>query len=95
MLVALGSTVSTIFAVYALSFAVDGNGLDKTTMLWVAIVTNVVALAAIPAWAALADRIGRKPVFIVGALASGALMFAYLAAIASAQLRPHLRRRDR
>src|SRR4051812_27787732 len=42
-LVALGSTVSTIFAVYALSFAVDNHGLDKTTMLWVAIVTNVVA----------------------------------------------------
>ena len=82
-LVALGSTVSTIFAVYALSFAVDGNGLDKTTMLWVAIVTNVVALAAIPAWAALADRIGRKPVLIAGALSSGALMFAYLAAIDS------------
>ncbi len=83
MLVALGSTVSTIFAVYALSFAVDGNGLDKTTMLWVAIVTNVVALAAIPAWAILADRIGRKPVLIGGTLSSGALMFAYLAAIDS------------
>jgi MFS family permease len=80
---ALASTVSTIFAVYALTFAVDTKGLDKTTMLWVAIVTNVVALAAIPAWAALADRIGRKPVFIFGALGSGALMFAYLAAIAS------------
>jgi len=83
MLVALGSTVSTIFAVYALSFAVDRNGLDKTTMLWVAIVTNVVALAAIPAWATLADRVGRKPVLIAGTLSSGALMFAYLAAIDS------------
>jgi MFS family permease len=83
ILVALGSTVSTIFAVYALSFAVDTKGLDKTTMLWVAIVTNVVALAAIPAWAALADRVGRKPVLIGGALSSGMLMFAYLAAIDS------------
>jgi MFS family permease len=83
ILVALGSTVSTIFAVYALSFAVDGNGLDKTTMLWVAIVTNVVALVAIPAWATLADRVGRKPVLIFGTLSSGALMFAYLAAIDS------------
>jgi MFS family permease len=83
ILVALGSTVSTIFAVYALSYAVDTKGLDKTTMLWVAIVTNVVALAAIPAWARLADRIGRKPVLIAGALASGALMFAYLGAIDS------------
>ena len=82
-LVAIGSTVSTIFAVYALSFAVDTVGLGKTTMLWVAIATNVVALAAIPAWAALADRVGRKPVLIGGLLASGALMFAYFAAIAS------------
>ena len=82
-LTALGSTVSTIFAVYALSFAVDTKGLDKTTMLWVAIVTNMVALGAIPLWARLADRVGRKPVLIGGALASGALMFGYLAAIDS------------
>jgi MFS family permease len=48
-----------------------------------AIVTNVVALAAIPVWAALADRVGRKPVLIGGALGSGALMSAYLGAIES------------
>jgi MFS family permease len=82
-LAAIASTVSTIFGVWALSYAVDTEGLDQTTMLWVAIVTNVVALAAIPAWATLADRVGRKPVFIFGAVASGALMFAYLAAVAS------------
>jgi MFS family permease len=82
VLAAIASTVSTIFAVYALNFAVETKGLDQTTMLWVAIVTNMVALAAIPAWATLADRIGRKPVFIFGALSSGAAMFAYLGAIA-------------
>jgi MFS family permease len=82
-LAAIASTVSTIFAVYALNFAVDTKGLDQTTMLWVAIVTNVIALAAIPAWAILGDRIGRKPVWIAGALGSGALMFAYLGAIDS------------
>jgi MFS family permease len=82
---ALASTVSTIFAVWALSFATKTVNLDKTTMLWVAIAANVVALAAIPAWAILSDRIGRKPVFIFGALGSGALMFAYLGAIASGQ----------
>ena len=99
-LAAIASTVSTIFGVYALSFAVDTKGLDQTTMLWVAIATNVVALAAIPAWATLSDRIGRKPVFIFGAVGSGALMFAYLAAIASGNYpliflaaHPHVRRR--
>jgi MFS family permease len=82
-LAALASTVSTIFAVYALNFAVDTKGLDRTTMLWVSIVTNVVALAALPAWAMLSDRVGRKKVFIFGAVGSGALMFAYLGAISS------------
>jgi MFS family permease len=66
----------------SLSFAVDTVGLDDTTMLWVSISANLVALAAIPAWAILADRIGRRPVFIFGAVGSGALMFAYLGAIA-------------
>ena len=81
----LASTVSTILSVYALAFAVKTVGLDDTTMLWVVIVANLVAMAAIPLWAMLADRIGRKPVFIFGALGSGALMFAYLGAIASGQ----------
>lgn len=80
---ALASTVSTIFGVYALGFAVHTAGLDDTAMLWVVIVTNLVALAAIPAWARLADRVGRRPVFLAGALGSGALMFAYLGAVAS------------
>jgi MFS family permease len=80
---ALASTVSTIFSVYALSFAIDTVNLYKTTMLWVAIVTNLVALLTIPAWARLSDRVGRKPLFIFGAIGSGALMFAYLGAIAS------------
>ena len=83
---ALASTVSTIFGVYALSFAVNTVGLNDTTMLWVLIAANAVALAAIPAWAHLADRIGRRPVFIFGTLGSGALMFAYLGAIASGEM---------
>jgi MFS family permease len=80
-LAALASTVSTIFAVWALSFATGPAGLDKTTMLWVSIAANLTALATIPLWATLADRIGRKPLFIFGAIGSGALMFAYLASI--------------
>src|SRR3954451_592705 len=80
-LAALASTVSTIFAVWALSFAVNDQGLDRTTMLWVSISANVVALAALPLCAMLADRVCCKPVFIFGAVGSGALMFAYLGAI--------------
>jgi len=75
---ALVSGVSTIFGVYVLSYAVNTLKLDRTTMLWVAILTNVVALVAIPLFAMLADRVGRKPVFIFGAIGSGLLIFPFL-----------------
>jgi MFS family permease len=86
VLCCLVSTVSTIFSVFALSYAVNTIHIDRTTMLSVAIVTNLVALVAIPLWANLADRIGRKPVFIFGVLAPGALMFPYLWAISQANI---------
>ncbi|MDI2029201.1 MFS transporter [Saccharopolyspora sp. TS4A08] len=72
------AAVSTIFTVYALSYAVNTVGLAKTPILWVGVLANVVALAAIPLWAGLADRIGRKPVFIGGSAGCAVLMFAYL-----------------
>lgn len=83
---ALVSTVSTIFGVYTLSYAVNVVKLDRPTMLLVAILTNVIALAAIPAWAILADRYGRRPIFIFGCLAPGLLMFAYLWAITASNV---------
>lgn len=78
---ALVSIVSTIFGVFTLSYAVNTVHIPRSTMLTVAILANVVALAAIPLWAMLADRIGRKPVFILGALSSGAMIWPYMWAI--------------
>ena len=83
---ALVSTVSTIFGVYTLSYAVSVVKIDRPTMLWVAVLTNTVALFILPLWAMLADRIGRKPVFIFGCIAPGALMFAYLWAVSTANV---------
>jgi MFS family permease len=78
---ALVSIVSTIFGVFTLSYAVNTMHIPRSTMLTVSILANVVALGAIPLWAMLADRIGRKPVFILGALTSGAMIFPYMWAI--------------
>lgn len=80
---ALIATVSTIFTVWALNYAVENVGLDRATMLWVSTVANTAALLAIPLWAMLSDRIGRKPVFLIGAVGSPIMIFAYLAAINS------------
>ncbi|RWA76323.1 MAG: MFS transporter [Mesorhizobium sp.] len=83
---ALISVVSTIFSVFTLSYAVNTIHIDRATMLTVLVLANVVALAAIPAWAMLADRVGRKPVFILGALGCAVLIWPYIGAISQANL---------
>ncbi|MFJ3982132.1 MFS transporter [Streptomyces fungicidicus] len=81
---ALIASVSTIFTVWALAYATsDAVGMSRSSMLWVAALANVVALAAIPLWAALSDRVGRRPVFLVGAAGSAVTMFLYLWAIST------------
>ncbi|MER5433582.1 MFS transporter [Streptomyces sp. NPDC002588] len=81
---ALVASVSTIFTVWALAYATsDSVGMSRSSMLWVGALANLVALAAIPAWATLSDRIGRRPVFLIGAAGSAVLMFLYLWAIST------------
>ncbi|MFD7458292.1 MULTISPECIES: MFS transporter [unclassified Streptomyces] len=81
---ALIASVSTIFTVWALAYATgDSVGMSRSGMLWVGALANVVALAAIPLWATLSDRIGRRPVYLVGAVGSAVTMFLYLWAIST------------
>ena len=81
---ALVASVSTIFTVWALSYATsDAVGMDRSAMLWVGALANLVALAAIPLWATLSDRIGRRPVYLIGAAGSAVTMFLYLWAIST------------
>ncbi|MGV9908020.1 MFS transporter [Streptomyces tendae] len=81
---ALIASVSTIFTVWALAYATsDSVGMSRTAMLWVGALANVAALAAIPLWATLSDRIGRRPVFLIGAVGSAVTMFLYLWAIST------------
>ena len=39
---------------------------STSTMLWTAIIGNLIAVFIIPVYATLSDRIGRRPVFIAG-----------------------------
>ncbi|KQT93569.1 MFS transporter [Marmoricola sp. Leaf446] len=76
--------VNTMFQVFALNFATSedyGIGFDSSFMLWLAIVANLVAIAVIPFWAMLSDKVGRKPVFLTGLVGSAVLVTAFLGAI--------------
>ncbi|MEU0740421.1 MFS transporter [Streptomyces sp. NPDC006134] len=80
----LVASVSTIFTVWALAYATgDSVGMSRSSMLWVGALANLAALAAIPLWAVLSDRIGRRPVFLIGAVGSAVTMFLYLWAIST------------
>ena len=83
---ALVSVVSTIFGVFVLSYAVNTMHLSRTSMLTLLLCANIVALAAIPLWATLSDRIGRRPVFIFGALGCAVLIWPTLWAIGQADV---------
>jgi len=73
--------VATIFgAAYAVQ-AAYGVGFHKDVYLWIPVLGNIIAVLVIPYVGNLADRIGRRPPVIVGALGSGLLSFGYLYAI--------------
>jgi MFS family permease len=83
---ALISVISTIFGIFTLSYGVNTVGLDRTPMLVLTVAANVVALVTIPLWGTLADRIGRKPVFIGGALGCAVLIFPFLSFLSAGNL---------
>ena len=86
MFAAFIAMINTLYTVFALTFATSatyGNGFSSTFMLWIAIVANLIAIAIIPFWATLSDKVGRKPIFVTGAIGSAILAVAYMAAIAS------------
>lgn len=60
-----------VFAVFALSYLAGALGLPRDWGLFAVIVGSVLQLAVIPASAALSDRVGRRPVYIAGAVAVG------------------------
>ncbi len=71
------AAVSTVFGTLAIAYGKE-VGLAASVTLWLVVVANVVALFTQPLFGKLADRIGRKPVFIYGALSSAASMPFYM-----------------
>jgi MFS family permease len=64
-----------VFTVFVLSYGADELKLPKNVMLGGVILSAVIGLFSIPAFGALSDRVGRRPVYLFGALFT--LLFAF------------------
>jgi MHS family shikimate/dehydroshikimate transporter-like MFS transporter len=57
-----------ILTVFVLAYGEDELGLAKGTMLWGVIIAAAIGLMTVPLWGALSDRVGRKPLYLAGAV---------------------------
>ncbi|HEY8721053.1 MFS transporter [Pengzhenrongella sp.] len=70
----LGITVAYyVWAVSAASYAATHLGIDPQEALWSGVVGSLVFIVALPLWGALSDKIGRRPVLLVGTVGTGLL----------------------
>lgn len=81
ILCATVSVMSTLFSTFALKYATSDFEVSKSSMLLVSVLANLTMLFTQPLWGMAADRIGRKPIFIGGAVGCAVLAFPYLAII--------------
>lgn len=80
LLLAVGATFAShgygfVLQVFLLSYLTTQLGLPRGTALTAAVIANAVGLLSLPAFGALSDRVGRRPVIMGGAMFG--LLFAF------------------
>jgi MFS transporter, MHS family, shikimate and dehydroshikimate transport protein len=74
--------LQALMATFALTIGVQG-GVPRSTVLWLFAAGSLVQIFALPAYAALSDRIGRRPVMITGCVAAMIAAYPILLLISS------------
>ncbi|WP_457947175.1 MFS transporter [Pseudarthrobacter sp. alpha12b] len=84
-LMSFETVTNTFMQSFGLAYAVS-VGVPASTMLWVSILGNVLAIASQPLFARMSDAFGRRPIFISGVLGSGAMIFVYFSVISTGNI---------
>jgi metabolite-proton symporter len=70
-----------IFTIVITTYVTQRLGLSSSFVLGAVLIGAAVHLATIPIWGALSDRIGRKPVYLLGAAGVGVWAFVFIALV--------------
>ncbi|WP_240470748.1 MFS transporter [Haematomicrobium sanguinis] len=62
-----------VWSISAAAYATSVLKFEASVALWAGVVSNLVFMAMLPFWGRLSDRIGRKPVLLIGALVPAVL----------------------
>lgn len=82
-LVGMGAfVIQALFSTFGVTYAV-GSGISREVVLWAFALSQLFAAFAIPAFAALSDRLGRRPVMLGGYVGMALLAFPLFWALAS------------
>ncbi|WP_316521696.1 MFS transporter [Kitasatospora brasiliensis] len=82
VLVAMGARMAEnisyyVMTTFVLTYAVTHAHFSKQTALNAVLIASAIQFALIPLFGALSDRVGRKPVYLVGAVGVGAWAFVF------------------
>jgi len=66
-----------IFTTFSLTYVATQLKLDRNIALNGLLVASACSLFTVPAWGAISDRVGRRPVYLLGAVAGGILAFPF------------------
>ncbi|RSN08713.1 MFS transporter [Nonomuraea sp. WAC 01424] len=81
VLVAIGARLAEnisfyLLTVFVITYAKNAK-IDNSTVLNAVLLASAIHFVTIPLWGALSDRIGRRPVYLVGAAGIGVWIFAF------------------
>ncbi|WP_225835749.1 MFS transporter [Pseudomonas sp. MM211] len=83
---ALICSVSSLVMIFGLSWGVNNQGVDRSSMLTAIAASQVVALICQPLFGLLADHIGKKRIFVIGSLACCVGVFLFLWSITTGNI---------
>lgn len=73
----LQNAVFYVYSVFILTYIVGTLHIDRSVGLNAVMISSVVGFATMPLWSILSDKIGRKPVYLFGVIASTLFIFPF------------------